>query len=138
MVLSFPRLIVLFASTMLVLTGMITQRLPFADSQQKTEAALIPVERFDGVTTLLTKAGKRRDIHIILRNWIIHPGEKVSRFPETGFMIVQLRAGKVIVMIDGKEQKHQTGEFWAVPASSLMSIQVTSESAVLQTMAVRK
>ncbi len=138
MALSLPRLIGLLASAILAVTGIITQRLPFADSQQKTEAALTPIERFDNVTTLRTKDGKRRDIHIVIRNWIIHPGEKVSRFPEPGFMIVQLRAGKVIVVIDGKEQKHQTGEFWAVPAGSSMSIQVTSESAVLQTMAVRK
>lgn len=109
-----------------------------AQSQQKVESVLVPIERFDGTITLRTKAGELRNIHVVIRNWTIRRGEKVSKFPEQGFMIVQLRTGKVNVSIGGKEAKRKPGDFWPVPAGSSMGIEVTSEAAILQTTVVRK
>jgi quercetin dioxygenase-like cupin family protein len=77
-------------------------------------------------------------LHIVVQDWGIHGRKPVEKFPEEGFMIVHLLAGKVATVIDGKEQTHKGGDFWTVSPGSHMSVQVTSESASLQTLAVRQ
>jgi hypothetical protein len=104
---------------------------------EKAEAALKPAERFDGRTTLRAKDGRPRELHVVVRNWVIHPGEQVSRFPEKDFTVVELIAGSVITVIDGQE-KEFTGGFWAVPAGALMAVRVTSESASFQTITIKQ
>jgi hypothetical protein len=41
-------------------------------------------------------------------------------------------------VINGKEEQRKGGDFWTVPAGGTMSVQVKSESAVLQTLAIKK
>lgn len=72
---------------------------------EKVEAALKPAERFDGRTTLRAKDGSSRELHVVVRNWVIHPGEQVTRFPEKDFTVVELIAGSVITVIDGQEKE---------------------------------
>jgi hypothetical protein len=104
---------------------------------QKGEAALKAAERFDGRATLRAKDGSPRDLHVVVRNWVIHPGEQVTRFPERDFTIVELVAGTVVTVIDGQE-KEFSGGFWTVPAGGSMSIRVKSESASLQTVTIKQ
>ncbi len=52
-------------------------------------------------------------------------------------MIVHLHSGLVTTMIDGKKEKRKTGEYWTVPAGTQMSLQVTSESASLETFSIK-
>lgn len=40
-------------------------------------------------------------------------------------------------IIDGKEEKRQTGAYWTVPAGKQMSLQVTSESASLEAFSIK-
>ena len=111
-----------------------------APAQQKTETAapLKPLERFEGQAAFRTKQGKPKELHIVIRNWEIHGRQRIDKFPEEGFMVVHLHSGKVTTVINGKEEKRSGDAFWTVPAGSSMSVQVTSESALLETMAVRK
>jgi len=44
----------------------------------------------------------------------------------------------VNTVIDGKQEHRKGGDFWTVPAGTSMAVQVTSESALLQTLAIRK
>lgn len=127
----------------LLTTGIVTaafaQQAGAPEPSQKQEAIvpLSQVERFNGKTTLQTKGGKSQELHVVVQDWGIHGRQRVEKFPEEGFMVVHLLAGKVMTVIDGKEQAHQGGEYWTVPVGSTMSVQVTSESASLQTLAVK-
>jgi hypothetical protein len=96
------------------------------------------VERFNGDTTLPLKGGQSRALHVIVEDWGIHGRQRIEKFPQEGFLLVHLLAGKVTTVINGKEQAHNGGEYWIVPVGSSMSVQVTSESASLQTLSVRK
>ena len=121
----------------LALVSAAPQEAASPNKEQKVEAALKAAERFDGRATLRTKDGRPRELHVVVRNWVIHPGEQVTRFPERDFTIVELVAGTVVTVIDGQE-KEFTGGFWAVPPGSSMSIRVKSESASLQTVTIRQ
>ena len=58
------------------------------------------------------------------------------RAPESGFLIVQLRAGEVVTVIDGQRQERLEDELWTVPAGSAMAGETRKESAILQTTVV--
>jgi hypothetical protein len=100
--------------------------------------SLKPIERFDGKATIETKAGKPMEAHVVIRVWQIHGRQRIERFPEEGFMIVALHSGRVITAIGGKREERKGGDFWTVPTGSSMSVEVTSESALLETTALRK
>jgi quercetin dioxygenase-like cupin family protein len=118
-------------------TASVAQQSPPKGSQEKGEALvrLQPIDRFDSRTNIRTKKGGIRNLHVVIRNWELHGRQRIAKFPAQGFMVVQLHSGQVITTIDGKEQQHNGGDFWTVPAGSSMSLQVTSESALLQIMA---
>lgn len=107
-------------------------------SPEKTEATLKAAERFDGRATVRAKDGTAKELHVVVRNWAIHPGEEVTRFPEKDFTVVQLVAGKVVTVINGQEKTRTGGEFWAIPAGASMAVRVTSESASFQTVTIRQ
>src|SRR5690348_8511711 len=94
-------------------------------------ASLKPIERFDGKTMIETKAGKPVAAHVVVRVWQIHGRQKIDKFPEEGFIIVALHSGKVMTTIGGKREEHKGGDFWTVPSGSTMTVEVTSESALL-------
>jgi len=98
---------------------------------------LAPAVRFEQDVVVAQKAGASKKAHVVITDWAIHGAGKVERFPERGFMVVQLHSGNVTVTINGKEEKRKGGDFWTVPAGAAMSVQVTSESAVLQALVIR-
>jgi hypothetical protein len=95
-----------------------------------------PFERFDGTIALRTRDGQVRRLRVVIRNWIVDRGQVISPFPESGFLIVQLRAGEVVTVIDGQRQERLEDEFWTVPAGSAMAVETRKESAILQTTVV--
>lgn len=135
-----PHAIVFLTTGILWAASAGAQQTPPAQAPQKAESVipLKPIERFDGKTAFRTKQGKPKELHVVVRNWQIHGRQRIEKFPEEGFMLVHLHSGKVSTVIDGKEEKRGGDAFWTVPAGSKMSVEVTSESALLETMAVRK
>jgi hypothetical protein len=102
---------------------------------------LQPIERLDGRTALknprLLAAGQA-EIQMTLRNWTIPNRQRIERFPEQGFLIVQVRSGEdVYTVIDGQRQKRTVEEFFTVPSGSNLSIETGNDTVVLQTMAVK-
>jgi hypothetical protein len=102
---------------------------------------LQPIERFDGRTALknlrLLAAGQA-EIQMTLRNWTIPNRQRIERFPEQGFLIVQVRSGEdVYTVIDGQRQKRTVEEFFTVPSGSNLSIETGNDTVVLQTMAIK-
>jgi quercetin dioxygenase-like cupin family protein len=128
----------LIAGAGLMVVPAVAQEAASAKKPEKVEAALKAAERFDGRATLRAKDGSAKELHVVVRNWAIHPGEEVTRFPERDFTVVQLVAGKVVTVIDGQEKVRTGGEFWTVPAGASMAVKVTSESASFQTITIKQ
>jgi|GEM_PF-6126958 len=102
---------------------------------------LQPIERFDGHAALknpkLLAAGQGQ-IQMTLRNWSIPNRQRIDRFPEQGFLIVQVRSGEdMYTVIDGQRQKRAIDEFFTVPSGSTLSIETGNDTVVLQTMAIK-
>jgi hypothetical protein len=102
---------------------------------------LQPLERFDGRAALknpkLLAAGQGQ-IQMTLRNWSIPNRQRIDRFPEQGFLIVQVRSGEdMYTVIDGQRQKRAIDEFFTVPSGSTLSIETGNDTVVLQTMAIK-
>ncbi len=111
---------------------------PAATSQSEDTLALNSLVRFEGKSVVHLKNGRSQEFHIAMRSVGVHGKARIDRFPEQGFLIVNLHSGKVTTVIDGKEEHRKGGDFWVVPAGSHMSVQVESESALLQTVAIQK
>jgi hypothetical protein len=120
----------------LLLAGL-TASTAAAQTKSESESALSPRVRFEGDVTVQTKGGAPKAMRVVLRDWAIGGTRKIERFPEQGFMVVQLHSGNLTTTINGKQDKRSGGDFWTVPAGASMSLQVTSESAVLQTMVIQ-
>jgi len=103
---------------------------------------LQPVERFDGRTALKNEkllAAGQAEIQMRLRNWTIPNRQRIDRFPEDGFLIVQVRSGEdMYTVIDGQRQKRTVEEFFTVSSGSTLTIETGNDSVVLQTMAIKK
>jgi|SRR5947209_12924719 len=95
------------------------------------------LELFDGKIMVRTKQEKVEEKRVVIRNWFMPKGLRVPRFPEEGFMIVQLQSGRLTTIIDGQRQERKSGEFWFVPAGSVMSIETARTAASLETMAMK-
>lgn len=113
---------------------------PSAQNQGEGRAAerLSSTDRFVGMVAMKNQAGKPVPMRVSIRTWGIAGGREAIRLPEQGFVIVQLHSGKLMTVIDGKEQERMEGEFWVVQPGMQMTVEVTSEAAVLQVMTLRK
>lgn len=128
----------LIVVSILSTTALAQQARPVESKEQfDAPIRLEPFERFDGVVTLRTKDGQLRKLHVVIRNWIIPNRQRIQRFPEEGFIVVQLRGGELTTVIEGQRQERSEDEFWTVPTGASMSVQTGNESAIIQTMAVR-
>jgi hypothetical protein len=109
---------------------------PPAQRPPESAPVLEPSVRFEQDLVVATKAAANKS-HVLIANYAIHGSGKIERFPERGFMVVQLHSGAVTVTINGKAEQHKGGDFWTVPAGAAMSVLVTSESAFLQALVIR-
>jgi len=94
--------------------------------------------RFEGKATMKLKTGRPQELNVALRSWGIHGQQHIEKFPEQGFLVVHLHSGKVVTVIEGKEEQRKGGDFWTLPSGSTMSVQVKSESALLQTFSITR
>jgi len=102
---------------------------------------LQPIDRFDGRAALknpkLLAAGQGQ-IQVTLRNWGIPNRQRIDKFPEQGFLIVQVRSGEdMYTIIDGQRQKRAVDEFFTVPSGSTLSIETGNDTVDLQTLAIK-
>lgn len=100
---------------------------------QNAEAsvAVQPRVLFNSTATVTDKLGKSREIRATVSRWIIAPHKSIAEFPEHAFLLVQLRGGRVVTVIDGKEEKRVHGDYWVVPAGAKMSVQCVGEACTL-------
>ena len=102
---------------------------------------LQPIDRFDGRASVKNErllAAGQAEMQMTLRNWTIPNRQRIDRFPETGFLIVQVRSGEdFFTVIDGQRQKRAVDEFFTVPSDSIFSIETGNDTVVLQTLAIK-
>jgi len=108
-----------------------------ADSFDKP-VALVPRERFNGTVTVKDRAGRTRVLEIQMRDWTIPNRQRVERFPQDGTIIVQLRAGDLVTVMNGQRQARTPDDFWTVPAGTAMTIETGQDTVALQTVATRE
>ena len=115
---------------------------PSAASKFDEPMVIQPIDRFDSHTILrgprLAAAGAQTEFRMTLRSWIIPNRQRIERFPEQGFLIVQVRSGEdMATVIDGRRQQRKVDEYFTVPLGSHMSIETGNDTAIIQTFAMR-
>jgi len=102
---------------------------------------LQPIDRFEGRTSVKNErllAAGQAEMQMTLRNWTIPNRQRIEPFPESGFVIVQVRSGEdFFTVIDGQRQKRAVDEFFTVPSGSSFSIETGNDTVVLQTLAIK-
>lgn len=105
------------------------------ESDREGHVPPAPIKRVDE-TLAVPSADGSRPLTVTIKQWSLVAGKSFDRFPEEGHLIVQLRAGRVVTIIDGKREDRREGEFWEVAPGSPMGLEVTSEMAILQVTAI--
>lgn len=125
-----------------ILLGLVMAAMASAPGQTQelstTELPREPVIRFDGEVTFKNADGSTRRLKVTIQDWIVDGGLSIRRFPVRGFAVVQLVAGPVVTEIRGQRTERQEEEFWTLPAGAVMAIETGNDSAVLQTVTVRR
>jgi quercetin dioxygenase-like cupin family protein len=103
-----------------------------------TELRREPVTKFDGTVTIKTKDGGTRRLQVTIQDWIVDGGLTIKRFPVKGFAVVHLAAGSATTKIKGESAKRQEEEFWTLPPGAVMSVETENDTAVLETVTVRR
>jgi hypothetical protein len=88
-------------------------------------------ERYQGSVTVL-KNGKPVQVRGAIRQITLPGHQQVTQLPAQGFSLMQLRGGSLTILINGKEEKHVSGDFWVVPANAKVSLTATGETATVE------
>lgn len=115
----------------------------FANQPTESSAAAAMPEgvrfttRFDGLVTVRGAAGRTKTIHVVIRDWFIPKAHVISRFPESGPVLVELVGGSVSTIIGQQRQTRRPSEFWMVAQGTSMAIEAGVRAAALQTVAIQ-
>lgn len=75
---------------------------------------------------------------VTIRQWSIAGGVRITRFPEEGFLVIELRGGQLITTINRERREREDGEIWTVPAGTAMTIETGRDMAILEVLAVKE
>ena len=75
---------------------------------------------------------------VTIRQWSIAGAVRVTRFPEEGFLVIELRGGQLITTINGERREREDGEIWTVPAGAAMTVETGRDMAILEVLAVKE
>lgn len=95
-------------------------------------------EHYSGTLSYRTSAGAVKTVRVSLRQWVANGRAKVGRFPQPGFLVVQLSSGKVVTVINGEKRERKLDDFWTVPASAVMRVETGNEQAALEVLAIQE
>jgi hypothetical protein len=75
-----------------------------------------------------------RPPRIDIRLLSIAGGQKLSplRLPFPGLLIIEVRAGSVFAVVDGRRTQRRSGEFWSVPSGVELHLETADDMATLQ------
>jgi hypothetical protein len=118
------RMIPWIGSGALLLAGLVARAAP---------APVQRIERFAGAVRVGDK-----DVQVAIDTWLLPNATKVDALslPLKGSVVVELRGGSIVTIIEGHRQSRTAGDFWALPAGSTMGLETGDDSAALQTTVV--
>lgn len=93
---------------------------------------LEPIERFSGPLPA-TRNPALANARIVYRLWNISNDQRVE-IPHEGFLVAQLHAADIVVIIDGKRDERRGGEFWTVAPGQKLIVETDRDSVTLRTM----
>ena len=106
------------------------------DKQQMVRSSVV----FDGKTQVrdAKTEGALRDAEVRIQNVAIVGGQKLESLGlrSNGITIMQLRAGDLTTVINGKRQQRHEGEFWTIPAGAQFSVETEDDTATIQTIEI--
>lgn len=98
---------------------------------------LKPAMSFDGSAMMRGTGGVPEQVTLGIRNWIIPNRQRIATFPEQGLLVIQVRAGSLVTIIEGRRQKWGVDQFWTVPPGTTMEIETQQDSVILQVVSLR-
>jgi hypothetical protein len=109
---------------------------PMAASESPS-SGLHPRVGFSGNVAVLSD-GTRQSVAVDYRTWFIPEGSTVDDLAGGGGnLVVEVASGALTVIIDGRKEAKQFGEFFIVPAGRKLQIVTTNRSAILHTLLLR-
>lgn len=105
---------------------------------QRPDSVPQKFERFSGAISAKGFAEQNTGVYIF--NQIIGERQTLSSFqsPLKGLAIIQLRAGRLKTITDGKELKRAEGEIWTVAAHEPLQLSTDDDAATIQVIIVRE
>lgn len=125
------RVIAISIFTGFMATGALGQK-PDKEMTFDAPVELKPTMSFDSSVMVRGKGGVPEQVTLSIRNWIIPNRQRIAPFPEQGLLVIQVRAGSLITIIDGKRQQRGVDQFWTVPPGATMEIETQQDSVILQ------
>ena len=98
------------------------------DKQNEDGKPYDMIVRFEGL--LAARSGPLAGAQVSVKHWQIRNSARVE-IPHQGFLIVQVRAGEVIVTVGGERKEYNPDEFFTVAAGERLLIETGNDSAVL-------
>jgi hypothetical protein len=104
----------------------------FAAAQAPAPGTISAIDRFSG---RLPMAQKAAPIAVQYQIWSLAPGTKDAALPlrAKGYVVYELRAGKLTTVIDGKPDARREGEFWLVRPDQTIAFEAEDDSVVVHT-----
>jgi hypothetical protein len=121
------------ARSLIALLGITLAAPPImAQPAANNPAAISTRKRFSG--QVLAGLTRRRPIPLDYQVWSVVPGAKLSALPlrAKGYLVLELRGGKLATVINGTRQERHEGEFWVVAPDETMELQTGDDSVVIQ------
>jgi len=125
-----PRCILVFFTTLIV-------AIPSkAHAQQDTAVQVSPYRQLaKGVAaTTQFSTDSLRGYHTEVMDLILGPQGDAPEVPLGGFALMELRAGRIQLTIDGKQTRRNSGDYWSVSKGARLAIHNLGELAVIHTL----
>lgn len=94
--------------------------------------ALVPIERFSAPLPARRNAALA-GARVVFRHWNIANDQRVE-IPHTGFLVVHVHSGDVMVTTDGTRTERHGDDFFTVPPGVRLIVETGRDSVVLRTL----
>jgi hypothetical protein len=131
-------LAIAFSATLLSASGAGQEVTARADQTVLTRDRFAGEVRLDRASGAIGEAAPATGPSVEVRNWSLAGGSRIEDLgiAHEGFALVELRAGELTTIIDGRRDKRLEGAFWTVPPGARMGLETGDDVAVIQTIVI--
>lgn len=130
----------------LALTALTALASGAAPASAQEPSTISEAQRFEGAVEMLPPEAqtfavapdRMETLEVEIRNITLAGGAKMERIRLKGkaALILQLRGGELVTVIDGERRERREGEFWTVSPDQSMAIETEDDSAVVSVIAI--